>query len=45
MTKKNKILLCSYIIVKRNANTTDSIRSGIKNGLEYTEYTYSVTQA
>jgi len=32
MTKKtNKILLCSYIIVKRNADITDSIRSRVKN--------------
>jgi len=32
MTKKeNKILLCSNIIVKRSTDTTDSIRSGIKN--------------
>ena len=29
--KMNKFLLCSYIIVKRNANTTDSIGSRIKN--------------
>ena len=27
--KTNKILLCSYIIVKRNADITDSIRSRV----------------
>jgi len=32
MTKKvNKIPLCSDIIVKRNADTIDSIRFGVKN--------------
>jgi len=30
MPKMNKFLLCSYIIVKRNADTAESIRSGIK---------------
>jgi len=29
--KENKILLCSNITAKRNTDTTDSIRSGIKH--------------
>jgi len=39
MTKKmNKIILCSYIILKTNVDITDSIRSGIKTDLSTLSY-------